>query len=248
MLKTGLVSATFRRLPATEVIRLAAAAGLDGIEWSGDRHVPAGDLQIAEVVGRQTREAGLAVLSYGSYYRAEAAEEQAAVLDTARALGAPHLRVWAGTRGSAAASPAERAAVVEQLQRLRRRAGKLPVSVEYHRDTLADTPEAALALVREVGGENFHSYFQPRPGGDNVAALRLLAPAVSNLHVYCRAPDGARRPLAEGKDEWRRCLRLLNGRLRALLLEFVMDDSPEQFLADAACLKRWVEPIWEDAI
>ena len=66
---TGLTSVTFRHLSPSEIIRLAQKANMDGIEWGGDIHVPAGDKPTAKIVKEQTMHAGLQVFSYGSYYR-----------------------------------------------------------------------------------------------------------------------------------------------------------------------------------
>ena len=71
MLIPGLVSVTFRQLAPREIVQLAAAAGLRGIEWGGDIHVPHGDLQAARAVRDITAAAGLQVLAYGSYFRLE---------------------------------------------------------------------------------------------------------------------------------------------------------------------------------
>ena len=95
-MKTGLTSVTFRQKSPEEIIALAKEAGLTGIEWGGDIHVPAGDTKTASEIGRKTREAGLAVLSYGSYYRGDEGEDFAPVLASAKALGAPVIRIWAG--------------------------------------------------------------------------------------------------------------------------------------------------------
>ena len=43
-IKTGMTSVTFRKKSAEDVIAIVKEAGLDGIEWGGDIHVPAGDL------------------------------------------------------------------------------------------------------------------------------------------------------------------------------------------------------------
>ena len=45
IIKSGLVSITFRELNPLEIIRLVSKAGLDGIEWGGDVHVPHGDIK-----------------------------------------------------------------------------------------------------------------------------------------------------------------------------------------------------------
>jgi hypothetical protein len=44
MIQTGLVSITFRQLSPPAIIDLVRQAGLEGIEWGGDVHVPHGDL------------------------------------------------------------------------------------------------------------------------------------------------------------------------------------------------------------
>lgn len=43
-IKTGMTSVTFRKKSAENVIALVKEAGLDGIEWGGDIHVPAATL------------------------------------------------------------------------------------------------------------------------------------------------------------------------------------------------------------
>ena len=77
-------------------------AGLDGIEWGGDVHVPHGDLRRAREVRDMTRSEAIRIASYGSYYRVgdRAPTSFEKVLDTAVELGAPLIRVWAGKQGS----------------------------------------------------------------------------------------------------------------------------------------------------
>lgn len=69
MLKTGLVSITFRNLKVEEIIDLVVKAGLDAIEWGGDIHVPHGDIKKACKVARLMKKADLEMAAYGSYYR-----------------------------------------------------------------------------------------------------------------------------------------------------------------------------------
>ena len=108
----GLVSISFRDRTPTELIAASVRAGLQGIEWGGDIHVPHGNLNVAREVAARTREAGLQVAAYGSYYRVGRDETRqeafAQILDTAVALQAPLIRVWAGEQGSAKTPPATR--------------------------------------------------------------------------------------------------------------------------------------------
>lgn len=54
MLLPGLVSITFRKLSPGEIVELVATAGLVGIEWGGDVHVPHGDFARAAEVRKLT--------------------------------------------------------------------------------------------------------------------------------------------------------------------------------------------------
>lgn len=250
MLRSGLVSVTFRRLAPAEIVALVVRAGLEGIEWGGDVHVPHGDLDAARRVRRLTEDAGLRVAAYGSYYRA-GHEEPApfeSVLATAAALGAPTIRVWAGKQGSADADAAYREQVAEDARRIAGLAARegIAVAFEFHGNTLTDTPDSAVALLRAAGHENLGTYWQ-QPGGltadECLETLRAVGPWLSNLHVFWTG----RRPLAGGSDAWRRylqCVAALGGE-RYAMIEFVRDDLPEAFLEDAAALRQWLGCSWE---
>lgn len=254
MLAGGLVSVTFRQLTAGDILRLVAEAGLQGIEWGGDIHVPHGNVAVARQVGRQTREAGLRVVAYGSYYRLQESERAglsfSAVLDSAVALGAPVIRVWAGQRGSAQADGAYRAGVVADARRVADLAGEAGVTValEFHGNTLTDTNAAAQQLLREIDHPRVASLWQPHReefGGPNREGLRGLLPWVRHVHCFHWRYDGAtvtRRPLAEGAAEWREYLTILRaaGRSLDVLLEFVAGDAVEQFRQDVATLRGWL--------
>ncbi|HZG75644.1 MAG TPA: hypothetical protein VEZ72_07275 [Paenibacillus sp.] len=120
MIWTGLLSITFRSMSPEAIAALAAEAGLEGIEWGGDLHVPHGDVEAARRVARLTAEAGLAVAAYGSYYRIGVEQPYSFddVLASASALGAPAVRVWAGDRGSAVADGAWRALATSEANRI----------------------------------------------------------------------------------------------------------------------------------
>jgi 3-dehydroshikimate dehydratase len=152
----GLVSITFRELPPREVIALAAAARLRTIEWGGDNHVPLHDFAHAKAVARLTREEGLSVAAYGSYYRLGQKEAKGAsfeaVLETAVALGAPTIRVWAGTKGAKKTTPAERREIVHDALRVvsLAKALSITVSLEYHDGTLTDDADSVRLLMTEI--------------------------------------------------------------------------------------------------
>jgi sugar phosphate isomerase/epimerase len=249
MLIPGLVSVTFRKLTTEEIIALCGKAGVQSIEWGADIHVPADDVARAKEVGRQTRDAGLMVAAYGSYYRLAGGGkfpvpfEQ--VLASAAALGAPTIRIWAGVKGAKVCTPEERAAIIADGLRVADLAAKrgITVCLEYHPNTLTDDAASVRSLLKELDHPNLEFLWQP-PADESVesCAARLVEvlPRLRNVHVYQWTATGERRPLAEGEADWRSYIEIVRetGKSVDFLLEFVRDDSPEQFIADAAVLRR----------
>lgn len=261
MIFPGLVSVTFRKLSPSDIVALVRQAGLTGIEWGGDVHVPHGNLARAREVREITEEAGLRVAAYGSYYRAGQSESDGlsfgSVLETALELGAPTIRVWPGTKGSESVSAQERAKVAADLLRIAALAAAKGVTVatEFHAGSLTDTNESAAQLLREAEHPALLTYWQPHNGEETAEALRGLKavlPRVGNLHVFHWWPTSAdRHPLEAGVERWGAFLGEIKratvpgGRDRFALLEFVKGDEPASFLRDAAALKAWL--AWENA-
>lgn len=260
-LATGLVSVTFRQLTPTQIIDLVVQAGLTGIEWGGDVHVPHGDEVRAREVRQQTLAAGLQVAAYGSYYRVGHADSGPfdAVLATAVALGAPVIRVWAGKQGSATADEADWDTVVADSVRIAELAAQagIPVAYEFHRNTLTDSYEAAQQLLARAAHSNLFTYWQPpwhATVAENLVGISQLAPWLQHIHIFhWRWQDGTRLPLAAGEADWLAYLSQIQtidsphaGQQRFAMLEFVVDDAPAQFLRDAQTLQRWLsarEPL-----
>ena len=248
-MKTGLVSISFRKLTPEEIVPLAVRCGLECIEWGSDVHVPVGDSERARQVGELTRQAGLEVSCYGSYYRltdAEGAPDD--VVATAKALGAPLIRVWAGILGSAAATEADRAMVVRNARRIADLAAAdgIDITFEFHGGTLTDEADSAVALLKAIDRPNVYTQWQPpvdMANDDCIASLRAVCAYVRNIHVFTWLKGTERSPLADGAAKWTPLLREiaeLDGE-HSLLHEFVCNDDPENLVADAACLKKWLE-------
>lgn len=253
MITPGLVSITFRQLSPAQIVDLVVQAQLDAIEWGGDVHVPHGDVQQAQAVRQMTLDAGLAVAAYGSYYRVGHDEESgpfAAVLASAAALGAPQIRVWAGRQGTATAGQDYFDLVVAESRRIAGEAAAAGIAIvyEFHANTLTDTNEAARRLLEAVDHANVRSYWQPPRGlsvDQNLAGLDAVAPWLAGLHVFnWHRTTFERLPLAEAAADWRRYLDKAEATGRDLFagIEFVRNDDPDQFLADAAALKSWLPP------
>ena len=255
VLKTGLLSVTFRALPPEDIVRIAAEAGLDAIEWGGDIHVPHGDLEKAAEAARLTRAAGLSVRSYGSYYRLGVEGQPFTfedVLATAVRLGAPAVRVWAGNRGSAETDESARARVTEDALRsaeLARRVG-VTVCLEYHSRTLTDTCDSAIRLLRDASHPHLRTLWQPPLAlspAERLADLERISPWLEYVHCFHWAGKerAERLPLSEGTDDWRAyldVLRRLPGERHAML-EFVRNDDPAQAVADGKTLIEIVNEL-----
>ena len=256
MIQLGLCSLTLADLQPAEIISLCREVGLTHIEWWGKDHVSAGDIATAATVGDLTREAGLHVSSYGSYYKVGGpAEEQGPgfgnVLETCIALKAPAIRVWAGTNGSEACNEEERARVISETLRIAQLCGDAGIDLifEYHGGTLTDSNESATAFAETVQHPAVWLGWQPRTGAsiaENMEGLRGMLPRLATLHVFnwSKGDDGnsVRHPLCEAADEWKGYFDVVSetGRNHVALLEFVRENSVEQFKEDARMLKALV--------
>lgn len=250
-MKSGLLSITFRKLTPQEIIKLVTQAGLDAIEWGGDIHVPPGDLAKAREIRDMTRDAGLEISSYGSYYKVGVNDNFAQVLESALELGAPVIRVWAGDRGTDQADEAWWSKVIAESREISEHASQANIGIafEYHANTLTDRIDQAQRLLTEVNSANVTSYWQPVAAlslEENMHVLTSLHPWLSYLHVFHWNHEPRQRlSLAEGISHWEKYIHATHRidlpqsiTQRYAMLEFVKEDSPEQFLQDAAVLKK----------
>ena len=269
MIKAGICSVTLAKHSVEEVLQIAVKAGLRAIEWGGNGHVPHGDLECARRVADLTAEAGLEVSSYGSYYRTGVSEAAGlrfqSVLDSAVALGAPTIRVWAGDRDTADADEAFVQAVTDDTIRIAELAADHGISItfEFHGGSLTDRNETALEFSERVRHPNVFFSWQPPHGYSlehGLEGLKGLLPRLSTVHMYhwtigsyekntlnetvrplVYPDDFFRHPLEDGADRLRAYCAAIQttGRDHFMLLEFVKDDLPEQVIADG----KWLAAI-----
>ncbi len=256
---TGLTSITFRTLTADKIISLCRNAGVDGIEWGGDVHVPPAatdekdavlkSVAQAQSVAKKTTEAGLRIFSYGSYYKLAANRTipfdriWANTLAVAEALHAPIIRVWAGEYGSKDAPPNYKARLVDELKKISQMAAEKNISIglEYHRKTLTDTKESCLELLQTVNMPNVYTYWQPNPDitmNEQLAEIALLRDYICIVHCFNWTPGNIRHPMHPAKNVWKQYWMQLSKPDCPLLTEFVRNDEPRQFIADAQILKE----------
>ena len=263
MLKSGLVSISFRKYGVGEILNMCEKARLDCIEWGGDKHVAHGDTALAEKVARMSADAGIEIASYGSYYKAGFSENSpdnplafGAALDSALALGAKTVRVWAGSGiNSSEINPVQRREIVDDLLRIGEMAAgfDIKVSMEFHGGTLTDCNESAVRLRHELSDAlNVDFYWQPKleySDAECLEGIGALMPEINHIHVFqwVLGADGrfVRKLLETGRERWLKFLREINadGRKHAAMLEFFADDSEDNFYKDAATLKQIIDEL-----
>ncbi len=249
MFLSGMTSVTFRKYDIKTVVSLAKKAGLCGIEWGGDVHVPPMDKSAALEAVSRCRDDGIAIFSYGSYFSptkaADFSGEFEKAAETCKLLGAERVRIWAGEKWFDETTEEEYRTFLERMNKVSALAREYGVTVcfEHHQNTLCDRKDHALKVLQDIGQDNVRTYWQPIQAeeGENLSCIETLKQYVDTIHVYhWRGWD--RFMLSEGREHWKKYLSAFRGEKRNIpcLLEFCKDDSDENFFADAECLHELI--------
>ena len=191
-MRVALCTISFRHhlVSIGELARFARGHGFDGIELWGVHARNLGPGDHAEWLAAY----GLRVPMLSDYLPLDAppktlTERTAELARLAGSWGAPRLRTFAGTKGSADASTEERAQVAA---RLRMAAGQLAdhglrLVVETHPGTLADTTASLLDLLASVDHPNLRVNFDTlhvwEGGDDPLTAHARLSPHIDYYHL-----------------------------------------------------------------
>ena len=242
----GLCSVTFRKKTPAEIVQLAVKADLDGVEWGGDVHVCHGDIAAAESVKQLSREAGLGMMSYGSYYTLCKNDLNFnSVLETAVSMESPNIRIWAGSFPPSEADDEYYKRAADELDSICQEAkkSKITISLEFHRNTLTQTSESTMRLMKMANSSNLFTYWQPNPDIiNNESELNVVLPKLSNIHVFHwvkneQGGSDKRCDLKRGEVDWEKYIKIA-GVKRNYFLEFIKDDCEENFHRDAQTLRR----------
>ena len=238
----GLVSISFREHSPDRIVRAVFDAGLNAVEWGGDVHVPHGNEEKAQEV--KTLSGKLFLPEYGSYYRIGQSDPSLfdKVLASARILGTPMIRVWAGAQSSDRILNDDYQKAVSDARRICLLAPETNICLECHPQTLTDEYHTALAFLHDVGCNNLKMFWQPnqfRSHAYNMDALTALLPYLTSVHVFTWKRE-KRLPLYKGKAEWKEYLSLLKTAPRAYMLEFMHDDRLETLKETAETLMEWL--------
>lgn len=248
-MKSGLVSVSFRWLTPDEIIKATAAAGLQGIEWGSDVHVPPDHPVLAKAVRDKTVDAGLTVSAYGTYFGLgkNSTDEFQKYLETAEILGTNILRIWPPDKFRDKLSAEEYLHIVSNAETIAEMAKKCnkTVCLECHHETFTDNYKDEVNLIKDVGYDNFKTYWQPNFYKDltyNISSAKALQPYVENVHVF-NWKGNQRFPLSDGVDEWKQYINILqcDSADRWYLLEFMHDDKPTSLNPSASVLNRLIK-------
>ena len=246
MKNIGLVSISFRNRTAEEIIEAVKNAGLNAIEWGGDVHVPHGNVSRAEEIRALCENAGIFIPEYGSYYFIRESDPTLweDVRNSARALGAPLIRVWGGKKSSDSLTTAEYDALVADAQRICDAAPDRTICLECHGSSITDEYHMTLQFLHDVSRQNLKMFWQPnqfRCFSYNIDALEALLPHICSVHVFSWERE-KHFPLAQGRNEWAEYIKRLSTRGDIhYMLEFMHDGRIESLNETAKELKEWLK-------
>lgn len=266
--KLGLATIVGLSHPLEEVLDIAKATGLDGVEITGrPPHLTSepkpGELEAA----RQAVHArGLEVLAFGSYvgFRGRFAHRDVeSAVATAIALGTSRLRVWAESP-TGSFDRQGFSELVALLQTCCDVAGShdIDVVVERHDHSFADTAERVERLLDTVNRANLALNYQPLDRLPVAACSQLpedareLAARAEYFHLKNYRVENTPSPtlelgasLADGALDYARILEstLDAGYSGPLVLEFTDDDDSktlaERVEADVDFLRQTLAPL-----
>ncbi len=243
--KTGIVSISFRTYSKEEILSAAKDAGLDSVEWGGDVHVPHGDINEAKAAKELSKNYGISMPEYGSYYIIGKSEPELfeKVLDSAKILGTKIIRVWPGQgMPSDSLSCEQYEALVADAKRICNMANDFTVALECHPGSMTDEYHHALQFISDVGCENLKMFWQPnqhRPLNYNLDSIKALMPYIVSVHVFSWKRN-EHLPLSAGANEWEKYIELLSEKDLNYMLEFMHDGKIETLKETAEVLHSWL--------
>lgn len=241
MLKTGVVSVSFRALDVDSVIKITKEAGLKYIEWGSDVHAPYVDAEKIKYIAKAQKAAGISCSSYGTYFKLgeHGTNELYGYIEAAKILGTNVLRLWCGNKNHELLTPRERDFLISESKKAAKIAEQTGaiLCMECHPNSFTNSLEGALDLMQSVNSPAFRMYWQYSHKAtleENVEYATKIAPYTENVHVFY-FEEGKKKTLAAGKELWEKYIPCFSG-TQHFLLEFMPDSRPESLPAEAAAL------------
>lgn len=250
----GLVSVTFRQYQYKNIIKHMKYTQLKCIEWGSDIHAVIKNEERALRIRAESESKDVIISAYGSYYRLgfSGGAKFPDYLRIAEILGTSMIRVWGGINPSSALNAEARRNIIQDILNISKisKEKNIYISVECHPNTITDNIDSALDFIKAVRSEDPDVYLYWQPDHDlsfreNKINLLKVCPYLSNVHVF--ACEGSERfTLYEQKDYWREYFEIIRdnaGGEHSVMLEFVLDNTVEQFVRDAEVLCEILEKI-----
>ncbi len=187
-MKIGFTSTSFRQIKSIKKIAdIAVQVGADCIEWGGDIHIK--NTNDAKKAKELCEARGIEICSYGSYYRvgSNKTDEWRKICEIARTMGAKSVRVWLGTKDSEKTDTNTYNAIVDDAKSMCAIAKEYSLSVcpECHDNTYNNNTDAYLKINKDIGCDNFKTYFQSRYKKleYDLDRIERTMPYIENIHI-----------------------------------------------------------------
>ena len=248
MFKTAVASVSFRPYRAEEIIKAAKESGIDAIEWGSDVHATVGDTEALKKIRDLSKDFGVGVSSYGSYYRLgkDDPKDIKAYINAAGILGTDCIRIWCAEKASAEISGTELKKLISDGKAVSRIAkeNNITLCLECHPFTLTDDYKASLNFIEAVDSPNLKMYWQPNQFKSekyNLLSAKALAPVTENIHVFHWDSEYKKYPLCEGTYIWEKYLSFFKEKDHNLILEFMHDDRLKTLKSTAETLREFIK-------
>ena len=242
-MKVGMTSLTFKKYSVEETMEFAKNAAIDGIEWEVAENHVSSDENI-EKIKKLSAECGIEIFSLGSYCYLDDEAHCTETVETAKKLGAPAIRIWAGRKSPDDVDDEYFAMIVKNTQDMADKAAKygIVLSFEYHRHSLTETPESAVKLIKAIDRENVKCHWQATNAvsvEENLETLSAVLPYASGIfHAHNYTAENGYMLLEGAKEKLRTYYKDLKDTDYCLLVEFTKDGAPESFYSDIKTLKE----------
>ena len=241
--RLGLVSVSFRKYTAEEILQAMKDVGLRHIEWGSDIHAPCNDICKLRELATLQAEYGIQCSSYGTYFTLGETpiEELRNYMEAAKILETNILRLWCGNKNAEQMSQEEKKIFFAQCREAAHIAEEENVilCMECHYGTFTENCQDAVSLMQKINSPHFRMYWQPfqlQTYESNLRNANLIAPYAEHIHIF-NWSGSERFPLDEAISQWQTYLNCFDG-CRMLLLEFMPNDTLEELAKETESLRK----------
>ncbi len=243
MIRTALSSSALIGAGIDQVLDMATAAGVHGVEWTADGFLEPGDIGAAGDAMMATLRAGLSTVSYATLFRAGLHDRAAfgKALATTRELNAPMLRLWAAPRGASAAG--DNTTFIDVARSLGDEAGPLGITLCFgiERSTVLDSCRTAAALMSTIDHPFVKLAWEPLDGVGFDDLMEAFSSASGQVGLFSIRSEVTDRP----SEEWLEFLDSFDEQAgsadmtRNIVIRSMAAGDADRLAACASSLKAW---------